>query len=694
MTALQANCPACGAPISFKVGSSVVVVCDYCHSVVARTDRALEDLGKVAEIAETASPLQIGLRGAYHGASFELTGRTQLGHQAGGMWDEWYAAFSDGRWGWLAEAQGRFYLTFQELAPEPDRIPSFEALELGHAVGSLTGSVPLVVAEKGIARTLGAQGEIPWRVVPGETYAYADLSGQGRAFATLDYSESPPLIFIGREVTLSELGVADARTPEREARRATAAQLNCPKCGGPLELRAPDKAERVTCPNCSALLDVNQGQLTFLNALKPGAWQPLIPIGAVGEFENHKLTVLGFVVRSVEFDGVTYFWQEYLLYNPQVGFRWLVDSDDHWSYVQPVPPGEVTEDGSAATFRGHRFKLFQDTTARTEYVIGEFYWKISVGEEVRAIDYINPPEMLSVELSRVLSKEVYSRMGTTPIYWSYQEHGKADSGTGEINFSFGTYLPVADVEKIFGVAGLPRPSIIAPNQPNHYAGITKYWIPLLALTLLVGIAVFIYGSISRKTVFNQSYQMQPLSNADGTQVVFSEPFKLSGHENVHVTGSAGVSNTWLYVEGDLINEETGLVQQFTLPIEYYSGVEDGDSWSEGNPVQDVYLSALPAGTYTLRLEAQWEKWQQPPPPLNVQIEQSVPRFSNLVWALALVSAWPIIILLLSRSFEGRRWKDSMYASSGNSSAASGSVVSITGQNYGEDLSTWTEEDET
>src|SRR5687768_5823737 len=112
MTALQANCPACGAELIFKTGSSIVVVCEYCNSAVARTDRALEDLGKVAEIVESGSPLDVGLTGTYRGVAFELTGRAQLGHAAGGIWDEWYAAFANGGWGWLAEAQGRFYLTF------------------------------------------------------------------------------------------------------------------------------------------------------------------------------------------------------------------------------------------------------------------------------------------------------------------------------------------------------------------------------------------------------------------------------------------------------------------------------------------------------------------------------------------------------------------------------------------------------
>ncbi|MGH9901503.1 MAG: DUF4178 domain-containing protein, partial [Pyrinomonadaceae bacterium] len=301
MTALAANCPACGAGITFKSGSSVVVVCDYCHSVVARTDRALEDLGRVAEVVESGSPLDVGMKGVYRGVAFELTGRAQLGHAAGGMWDEWYAAFADGRWGWLAEAQGRFYLTYQ--APQSVRLPPFEQLELGQPVAGVPLAVPVMVAEKGAARMLAAQGEIPYRLIPGETYPYADLSGQGGVLATVDYGEEPPRLFVGRETTLDELGIVagPGRTRERAERRVASAQLQCPQCAGPLELRAPDKTERVTCPNCGSLLDVNHGQLKFLKALDPGKFKPTIPLGAEGEFEGgQRMTVIGFVVRSVE----------------------------------------------------------------------------------------------------------------------------------------------------------------------------------------------------------------------------------------------------------------------------------------------------------------------------------------------------------------------------------------------------------
>src|ERR1043165_2432615 len=65
--ALQANCPSCGAQVLFRTGSSVVVVCEFCRSVVARTDRGIEDAGKVADVVESGSPLEVGLGGVYAG---------------------------------------------------------------------------------------------------------------------------------------------------------------------------------------------------------------------------------------------------------------------------------------------------------------------------------------------------------------------------------------------------------------------------------------------------------------------------------------------------------------------------------------------------------------------------------------------------------------------------------------------------
>ena len=63
----------------------------------------------------------------------------------------------------------------------------------------------------------------------------------------------------------------------------------------------------------------------------------MVPKCSFADFaDGVELEVIGAMTRSVTFDGVKYFWNEYLLYNPKVGFKWLVHSDNHWNFVDSV----------------------------------------------------------------------------------------------------------------------------------------------------------------------------------------------------------------------------------------------------------------------------------------------------------------------------------------------------------------------
>ncbi|HEY5959135.1 MAG TPA: hypothetical protein VIV60_21405, partial [Polyangiaceae bacterium] len=111
MPVAQGSCPACGAAIEFGLGASIAKVCEDCRSTVLRTDRGLQDLGKVAALADTPSLIAVGDQGILAGRPFEVLGRVQL-DPGSGPWDEYYVAFDHGQsWGWLAYAQGRWHVT-------------------------------------------------------------------------------------------------------------------------------------------------------------------------------------------------------------------------------------------------------------------------------------------------------------------------------------------------------------------------------------------------------------------------------------------------------------------------------------------------------------------------------------------------------------------------------------------------------
>jgi hypothetical protein len=67
----------------------------------------------------------------------------------------------------------------------------------------------------------------------------------------------------------------------------------------------------------------------------------------------------------------------------------------------------------------------------------------------------------------------------------------------------------------------------------------------------------------------------------------------------------------------------------------------------------------------MRLEAQWEKWDQSDPPkLSVRVEQGVPRLLNLILALVALAVVPLFVAIRHVSFESKRWADSAFNPSG------------------------------
>jgi hypothetical protein len=459
----EARCPSCGATLVFGLGSSLLKICDHCRVAVARKGAHLAAYGKVAELIPTPSVLALGLEGVYEGAPpFTLVGRLQLDYGEG-TWDEWLIGFRDGTWAWLSESQGKFHYLGRAAVPPA---PPFEQLHPGQTVDLGPPGTFVVIEARG-ARFLTGGGELPFDVEPGSELRYADLSGPGGQFATLDYGTGSTVeaLFVGREVALEDLGLKAIRSEEERRAKATAQALSCPQCGGPLEVRAPDQAQRIACPYCGSLLDATK-DLAVLEVLHRPGVKPLLPLGARGRWAGEDWTLIGFLERSVTVEGVRYPWDEYLLYRPERGFRWLVEARGHWSFVEPVNAGDVLGGPTRKEYDGRSFRHFQGGIARVDHVLGEFYWAVARGDQTLTADYVCPPLMLSSEGS-----------------------------LSELVWSLGTYASGDEVWKAFGLAGQPPPPQgIAPHQPSPFREARHiYELSLvflaLALLLFLGFAV-------------------------------------------------------------------------------------------------------------------------------------------------------------------------------------------------------------
>ncbi len=118
MSSPAGNCPNCGAPVKFLWSSAVQTTCEFCHSILVRTDVDLKKVGEVADLPPDASPLQIGSEGAYQNKSFVVVGRIIYEYEQGG-WNEWHIVYNDGSSGWLSDAQLEYDLSWASQPPAP-----------------------------------------------------------------------------------------------------------------------------------------------------------------------------------------------------------------------------------------------------------------------------------------------------------------------------------------------------------------------------------------------------------------------------------------------------------------------------------------------------------------------------------------------------------------------------------------------
>src|SRR5262249_4726213 len=66
-----------------------------------------------------------------------------------------------------------------------------------------------------------------------------------------------------------------------------------------------------------------------------------------------------------------------------------------------------------------------------------------------------------------------------------------------------------------------------------------------------------------------------------------------GGKNIRVTAYAPTlgMNEWVDVEGSIIDDGTLVVQPFEIPLDYSTGVEDGEQWTNDEREGGAYLSA-------------------------------------------------------------------------------------------------------
>lgn len=404
----------------------------------------------------------------------------------------------------------------------------------------------------------------------------------------------------------------------------------CPHCKKDNVVRGKALTLAMTCQHCSTYF--TRGNWTEVDVKFNDTTVPVIPIGSKGKIEGNTYEVMGFVVKYVR--KYRFKWREYTLFNPVKGLAFLSESEGHWNFVKPLkddPKGEKR--GLSFNYNAKEFRLFQKYKAEIVFAKGEFCFDIFSGTAKTLVEeYIAPPYLLSLE-------------SDSESYRWYE----------------GTYMANTDVASAFSlnVKTLPPKEGRGYTQP-FISAFSKESLMLLCFLLgaaLFAIQIFLHATSKDKIVFEQSFSGNTLK--EGQKMFVTSSFELEGESKSLVMELyAPLYNDWFFGDFVLVNENDNSEYEFSKEIEYYSGNDGGEAWSEGSKKGAAFLSRIPAGRYHMNIYPEFTFSNKE---FSITLIRDVSNMSNFWVTLLVLSIFPIFYFIRHHHIESSRWSDSDYS---------------------------------
>lgn len=385
--------------------------------------------------------------------------------------------------------------------------------------------------------------------------------------------------------------------------------LNCPSCGAPIVVRAAGASVSVICGNCGSTLDATDPDLKLIHQSAAALARPAIPLGSRGVLMGTEWEVVGYLERSG--DGGE--WQEYLLFNPWEGYRFLVHGDN-WRLGEALDR-LPTEMGERAGLDGRTYDFQAHYEARVDFVVGEFYWRVAVGETVEASDFGEAWQGIT------LSREANG----AEVGWTRLELLRDDV-----------------VASAFGLAPPDAPEPAAAG-PSPYGRALRYSFIILGLALAGLLIAMIIGPWSRMVA--QDTLIVEMQGPAVTRLI--GPIAITRASSaVQVRTTTELENAWVELDYALVERRTQQRYEASATAEYYTGRDSDGNWSEGDKRPDVKFAGIPRGTYDLLVEARAQRWSggvsgsTAPAAVTVSVFRDARFGSNLVLALLALAIWP------------------------------------------------------
>jgi hypothetical protein len=431
--------------------------------------------------------------------------------------------------------------------------------------------------------------------------------------------------------------------------------VTCPKCATKLPCYDPATSRYFGCFNCRTYFQANTAAnkthlvTTFEAKVAPAT---SLRLGAVGELGGYRCRITGYQVRGEKQDRVAE-WREYQLRPAEPlataeppGFPLqLAEYQGHWLLVR-----QATRFPGIRSGKPFREKSWRDPATQRAYRLwhryspvvrdaqGEFDWDVLEDNQLNIQEFTSPPYLLVSE----------HHLGKRPN-WYLAEYLEPD----QVAAAFG--LAPRELPDQIGIGSAQPASVPSWGQLQRLALTT---ILLLTVVQLLLLAIRQPGQLPQ-----ENFSVAEAGAGGTTQMLTSKAFTLNNTSALDIALTAPyLTNHWLEVTASLVNEQTGRGYEFTRSLEFYSGVEDRESWSEGDRSTHALLAAVPAGRYHLNLYPVLDKGAGSTE-LRLDVETNSPFWSNYFVVLGVLALVPLVASWRRQAFEQARWENSDFTPS-------------------------------
>ena len=198
------ECPSCGGPIPQKTSGARTLVCPYCGQTSHLNADSLASAGEKHLLIDYGSAFSIGQQLSFgeDNTPYLVLGRIRLDY-SDGFWDEWYTQnLNDGSATWLQEDDGQFVVFRRAEEPLPSL--SYEEVQVGSSVALSQSYEQVFITSKSKAVVNGGEGELPFRIVPGEPADFVEGVCEGQVIS-VELLPDEKALFVGRPFTLDQV---------------------------------------------------------------------------------------------------------------------------------------------------------------------------------------------------------------------------------------------------------------------------------------------------------------------------------------------------------------------------------------------------------------------------------------------------------------------------------------------------------